>query len=278
MGKWTRRAFIATGGLAGAGLIVAVGGNMYLNKAIKKYSGAGMGDGASLNAWVRIAPDNTITMAVPRSEMGQGVYTSLPMLLAEELEVDMNQIEIMHPQPESPYANTFFLDPNPRKAYASYSMMAKIASFLPVVGTGGSTSVKDLYDHLREMGATARAALIAAAAEKWGVTAADCYAESAHVINKKTKEKLTYGSLAEAASKVELDFNPPLKAQKDFKLLGKRIQRLDIPEKVTGTAEFGIDARPKGMLVAAIRHASYVGRGYCEWGDQRGRSDENERR
>jgi len=91
------------------------------------------------------------------------------------------------------------------------------------------------------------------------VTAADCYAESAHIINKKTKEKLTYGSLAEAASKVELDFNPPLKAQKDFKLLGKRIQRLDIPEKVTGTAEFGIDSRPEGMLIAAIRHASIVG-------------------
>lgn len=259
MGKWTRRAFIATGGLAGVGLVVAVGGNMYLNKAIKKYSGEGMGEGASLNAWVRIAPDNTITMAVPRSEMGQGVYTSLPMLLAEELEVDMNQIEIIHPQPESPYANTFFLDPNPRKAYASYSMMAKIASFLPVVGTGGSTSVKDLYDHLREMGATARAALIAAAAEKWGVKAEDCYAESAHVINKNTKEKFTYGELAEAASKVELDFNPPLKEQKDFKLLGKRIQRLDVPEKVTGAAGFGIDARPEGMLVAAVRHASYVG-------------------
>ncbi len=259
MGKWTRRAFIATGGLAGAGLIVGVAGIMHVNKAIKKYSGVGMGDGASLNAWVRIAPDNTITMAVPRAEMGQGVYTALPMLIAEELEVDMNQIEIVHPQPESPYANTFFLDPNPRKAYASYSLMAKVAAFLPVVGTGGSTSVKDLYDHLREMGATARAALIAAAAEKWGVTAADCYAESAHVINKKTKEKLTYGSLAEAASKVELDFNPPLKEQKDFKLLGKRIQRLDIPEKVTGAADFSIDVRPEGMLVAAIRHATYIG-------------------
>ncbi|MEM6319114.1 MAG: molybdopterin cofactor-binding domain-containing protein [Bacteroidota bacterium] len=259
MGKWTRRAFIATGGLAGVGLVVGIGGSMYVNKAIKKYSGEGMGEGASLNAWVRIAPDNTITMAVPRSEMGQGVYTSLPMLLAEELEVDMNQIEIIHPQPESPYANTFFLDPNPRKAYASYSMMAKVAAFLPLVGTGGSTSVKDLYDHLREMGATAREALIAAAAEKWGVSAKDCSAESAHVINRNTKEKFSYGELAEAASKVELDFNPPLKEQKDFKLLGKRIQRLDIPEKVTGKAGFGIDARPEGMLVAAIRHASYVG-------------------
>jgi len=261
-GKWSRRAFIVGGGLAGVGLLVGiagVAGNMYVNKAIKKYSAAGMGEGASMNAWIRIAPDNTITMAVPRAEMGQGVYTSLPMLLAEELEVDMNQIEIVHPQPESPYANTFFLDPNPRKAYASYSMMAKVAAFLPVVGTGGSTSVKDLYDHLREMGATAREALIAAAAEKWGVKASDCYAESAYVINKKTKERLSYGSLAEAAAKVDLDFNPPLKAQKDFKLLGKPVQRLDIPEKVTGSAQFGIDARPEGMLVAAIRHASYVG-------------------
>ncbi|MEM1120653.1 MAG: molybdopterin cofactor-binding domain-containing protein [Bacteroidota bacterium] len=259
MGKWTRRAFIATGGLAGVGLVVGVAGVAYVNKAIKKYSGEGMGEGASLNAWVRIAPDNTITMAVPRSEMGQGVYTSLPMLLAEELEVDMNQIEIVHPQPESPYANTYFLDPNPRQAYASYSAMQKIAAFMPLVGTGGSTSVKDLYDHLREMGATAREALIAAAAQQWGVSTKDCYAESAYVINKKTKEKLSYGSLAEAAAKVELDFNPPLKEQKDFKLLGKRIQRLDVPEKVTGKADFGIDARPKGMLVAAIRHASYVG-------------------
>ncbi len=259
--KWTRRAFIGTGGLLGVGLVVGIpAGIVYVNKSIKKYSGEGMGDGPSLNAWVRIAPDNTITMAVPRAEMGQGVYTALPMLLAEELEVDMNQIEIIHPQPESPYANTFLLDPeNPRRAYASYSVMAKVASFLPVVATGGSTSIKDLYDHLRVMGATAREALIAAAADRWDVKAEDCYAESAHVINNKTKEKLSYGALAEAAAKVDLDFDPPLKAQKDFKLLGKPIQRLDIPEKVTGAAQFGIDARPEGMLIAAIRHASVVG-------------------
>ena len=259
MGKWTRRGFIAAGGLAGVGLIVGVGGNIYVSKAIKKYSGEGMGDGASLNAWVRIAPDNTITMAVPRSEMGQGVYTSIPMLLAEELEVDMSSINVIHPQPESPYANTLFLDPKPRKAYATYSMMEKVAAFLPVVGTGGSTSIVDLYDHLRAMGATAREMLIQAAADKWGVSPKDCYAESAYVINKATKEKLSYGSLAEAASTIELSSNPPLKAQKDFKILGKPVQRLDIPEKVTGTAQFGIDARPAGMVVAAIRHASYVG-------------------
>ena len=259
MGKWTRRAFIAGGSLAGLGLVVGIGGNIYVSKAIKKYSGEGMGEGASLNAWVRIAPDNRITLAVPRAEMGQGVYTALPMLIAEELEVDMNQIEIVHPQPESPYANTFLVTQQPRKAYTSYSVMEKVASFLPVVSTGGSTSVSDAYDHLRTMGATARAMLIQAGADKWGVSPADCYAESAHVINKKTKEKLTYGALAIAASEIELSDNPTLKAQKDFKLLGKRIQRLDVPEKVTGKAEFGIDIRRKDMVIAAIRHASYVG-------------------
>ena len=234
---------------------------MYMNRAIKKYSGEGMGDGSSMNAWLRIAPDNTITMAVPRAEMGQGVYTSIPQILAEELEVDMNQIQIVHPQPESPYANTYVMPQNtePRKAYASYSFFEKVASFLPVVATGGSTSIVDAYDHLRGVGATAREMLVHAAADKWGVSPKDCYAESGHVINKSTKEKLSYGSVAEAAAKVELSSNPPLKAQKDFKIIGKPVQRLDIPEKVTGAAQFGIDARREGMVYAAIRHASYVG-------------------
>jgi isoquinoline 1-oxidoreductase beta subunit len=257
--KWTRRAFIAVGGLAGVGLVVGTGGMMYMNKAIKKYSGEGFGDGTSLNAWVRIAPDNTITMAVPRSEMGQGVYTALPMLLAEELEVDMASINIIHPQPESPYANTFLLTNQARSAYASYSIMEKVASFLPVVATGGSTTVKDLYDHLRGVGATAREMLVTAAANQWNIDKNQCYAESGHVINKKTNEKLSYGSLAEAAAQIELTENPTLKSQKDFKLLGKRVQRLDIPEKVTGAANFGIDARPEGLLFAAIRHPTYVG-------------------
>jgi len=261
MGKWTRRAFMATGGLAGAGLIIGIGGNMYLNNVIKKYTGEGMGDGTSLNAWIRIAPDNTITMAIPRAEMGQGVYTALPQILAEELEVDLNQIAIVHPQPESPYANTYVMPQvtEPRKAYASYSFFEKLASFLPVVATGGSTTIVDAYDHLRGIGAITREKLKTAAANQWGVSVSDCSAESAHIIHNKTKERLTYGSLAAAAATIELDANPVLKAQKDFKVIGKSVQRLDVPEKVTGAADFGIDARPEGMLYAAIRHASFVG-------------------
>ncbi len=256
-GKWTRRAFIATGGLAGVGLIVGVGGNIYLTKNAYKYSGKGFGDGHNLNAWIHIAPDNTITMAVPRAEMGQGVYTSVPMLIAEELEVNMADIKIMAPQPEPAYANTLVLIGEPKNIYSSLTFMEKVAHFLPLVATGGSTTVADGFDHLRATGATAREMLIQAAAEKWGVDKSQCYAENAHVVNQNNNDRLSYGELAEAASKIELPEIPKLKEKKDWKVLGKPIQRLDIPEKVTGEAQFGLDVRPENMLFAVIKHATY---------------------
>lgn len=255
--KWTRRAFITAGGLAGLGLIVGIGGNVYLSKNAYNYSGKGFGDGNSLNAWIRIAPDNTITVAVPRAEMGQGVYTSVPMMIAEELEVSMDDIKLYAPQPEPAYANALLLVPEPKQAYSSLTFMQKVAHVLPLVATGGSTTVSDGYNYMRAAGATAREMLIEAAAAKWGVDKSKCYAENAHVINKDSKEKLTYGELAEAASKVKLAKMPLLKEKKDWKILGKPVQRLDIPEKVTGQAEFGLDVRQKDMLYAVIRHATY---------------------
>ncbi|MFT5910938.1 MAG: isoquinoline 1-oxidoreductase beta subunit, partial [Paraglaciecola sp.] len=154
--KWTRRAFIATGGLAGVGLVVGIGGNIYLSKNAYNYSGKGFGEGHSLNAWIRISPDNKITIAVPRAEMGQGVYTSIPMLIAEELEVEMSSIEIYAPQPEPAYANTNLITGKPKDIYSSLAFMEKIAHFLPLVATGGSTTISDGFDHLRATGATAR--------------------------------------------------------------------------------------------------------------------------
>lgn len=258
-GKWTRRAFMVTGGILGGGLLVGVGGLIHVNKKIKEYTGDGFGDGDSLNAWIRIAPDNTITIAVPRAEMGQGVYTSLPMLIAEELEVEMSAIKIVHPQPESPYANTILVTNKPRDIYSGMTLMEKVASFLPVVGTGGSTTIPDAYDNLRMAGATAREMLKSAAAKKWGISTSDCTAEKAFIINNKNKEKLSYGSLAAAAASIELAERPTLKEIKDFKILGQPIQRLDIPEKVTGQAEFGLDVRLDNMLYAVIKHPSYLG-------------------
>lgn len=239
--------------------MVGVGGLLYVNKKIKEYSGEGFGEGDSLNAWIRIAPDNTITVAVPRAEMGQGVYTAIPMLVAEELEVEMSSIKVVQPQPEGPYANTFLLTNQRPDIYKGLSMMEKIASFLPVVATGGSTTIRGLYDILRVSGASARESLLQAAAAKWGIDQSKCLAEKGHVVNLTNKEKLSYGELAAAASKIEIKQLPELKPLKDFKILGTPVARLDIPEKVTGDAQFGIDVRLEGMLFAAMRHCSYLG-------------------
>ncbi len=109
-----RRTFLITGGIVGGGLVVGIGGGLaYVNKKIKEYSGVGMGDGTSLNAWVHIHPDNTVTLAVARTEMGQGVYTALPMLIAEELEIELSQVKVVHPQAEGPYANLFMAGMTP---------------------------------------------------------------------------------------------------------------------------------------------------------------------
>ena len=259
LGKWTRRGFIGVGGLAGVGLVVGVGGTIWLNKKIKKYSGAGMGDGDSLNAWIRIAPDNTVTMAVPRAEMGQGIYTSLPQMIAEELEIDMSSIKVIQPQPESPYANTFMLTQKEPNAFKGYSLIEKVYAAMPIVGTGGSTSIPDGFNNMRYAGATAREMLKTAAAEKWNVDVADCRAQSGFVINTKNNEKLSYGSLAEAAAGIELSALPELKKKSDWSVIGKPVQRLDIPDKVTGSAEFGLDVRLPDMKYAVMRHPSVIG-------------------
>ena len=198
---FTRRNFLITGGVVTTGLVIGVAGlNAHVNKKIRRYSGAGVGDGAMLNAWVNIAPDNTVTLAIPRAEMGQGVYTSLPMLVAEELEVEMDQIEVVHPQPESPYANTFMLTQEEPNAFKGYSLMEKVYAYLPIIGTGGSTSIPDGYNNMRYAGATAREMLKQAAADKWGVDRSQVTAENGHVIKDSDKSRISYGSLAEAAS------------------------------------------------------------------------------
>ncbi len=254
-----RRTFFIAGGVAGGALVVGIGGMSYLNRTIKKYSGLGMGDGESLNAFVRISPDNQVTLAVARAEMGQGVYTSLPMLIAEELEVEMDQIKVVHPQNEGPYANLFMADESPRAEDGSLTMMQKIFAFIPNILTGGSTTIRDGYHHQRRVGAMAREMLITAGAKRWNVSPSDCYAERGHIINRKTKEKLTYGALATEASRVTPPEDPPMKSKKDFKIVGKPVHRLDIPSKVDGSAQFGLDVRIPGMRYAVIRHSSFVG-------------------
>ncbi|MGI9544773.1 MAG: molybdopterin cofactor-binding domain-containing protein, partial [Cyclobacteriaceae bacterium] len=254
-----RRGFIITGSILGGGLAVGVGGLAYMNKKIAEYSSYGMGDGDSLNAFVHISQDNTVTLAVSKVEMGQGVYTALPMLVAEELEIEMSHIKVVHPQPEGPYANIYMAQETPRAIDGSLTMMQKIFAFIPNIITGGSTSIVDGYDHQRVMGAMAREMLLATAAKRWQVAPKDCYAEKGAVINRNTKEKFTYGELASDAAKEKAPKNPPLKDPSDYKIIGKPVARLDVPEKVDGSAIFGLDVRPKNLQFAVIRHSSQVG-------------------
>ena len=188
------------------------------------------------NAFVHIADDNTITLISARSEMGQGVYTSMPMLIAEELNVDINKIQVAIAPPGAVYTN----------------------SLLGGQITGGSTSVREGWEKLRIAGAQARLMLIAAAAQQWGVDAATLMAVDGRVIAADGKSA-TYGSLAEAASKLKAPEKVVLKDPSEFRIVGKRVKRLDTPAKVNGTAIFGIDVKLPGMVYATLAMCPVIG-------------------
>src|SRR5215472_3449549 len=192
-----------------------------------------------LNAFIHVSPDDRVTILISKSEMGQGVVTSLSMLAAEELECDWKQVRT-----EFAPADKVYFDP-------AFGMQ----------GTGGSQSVHSGWVPMRTAGATAREMLITAAAQKWGVDASECHAENGKVVHTATKRSVTYGSVAEAAGKL----TPPdsktikLKDPSEFKVIGKATKRLDTPDKVCGKAMFGIDARRPGMLHASVEHCPVFG-------------------
>lgn len=220
----TRREFLGTA--AGASLGLVLGFHLPTKNPINRLKdGTGTTTDGELNAWVRIAPDNTITIAVSESEMGQGVLTSLPMILAEELDADWTTVRSEHALADPRYGNQ---------------------------STGGSSSIRTDYASLRKTGAAARAMLIAAAAARWGVAASELTTEPGAVVHAASKRRLSYGALAEQAATMPPPKDPPLKNPKDFRFIGKPMKRLDTRVKVTGEAVFGIDVQVPGMLVAQI--------------------------
>jgi len=182
------------------------------------------------SAWVHIADDNTITLISARVEMGQGVYTSMPMLIAEELNVDVQKVKVAFAPPGKVYGN---------------------ALIFGLQLTGGSTSVREGYDKLRLAGAQVREMLVAAAAAKWKVDAATLKADNGMVTGPGGK-RATYGQLAEAASKMPVPEKPAMKDPSQFRIVGKPTTRLDTPAKVNGTARFGIDVKLPGMVYASL--------------------------
>jgi len=223
MSPLSRREFVAAGVAAGAGLVVG----FYL-----PHGGSSQQASFSPNAYLRITPDNKVTIVVARSEMGQGVRTALPMILAEELEADWKQIEI-----EQAGASTLYGDQ----------------------GTGGSASIHSTWDPMRKAGASAREMLISAAALTWGVPRSACTAENSHVKHAASNRSLSYGELVSKAATLPIPTDVTLKQSKDYKIVGQRLPRLDTPAKVKGEAVFGIDFRMPGMKFALLSRCPTIG-------------------
>ncbi|MCC8396669.1 xanthine dehydrogenase family protein molybdopterin-binding subunit [Paraburkholderia sp. MMS20-SJTR3] len=183
------------------------------------------------NAFIQIDTAGKVTLVIPKVEMGQGVYTSIPMLIAEELEVPLDSVTLDHAPPNE----KLFMDP-----------------LLGGQLTGGSTSIRFAWEPMRRAGATARVMLINAAAQQWQVDPASCRAQAGQVTHAASNRSASYGQLAQAAAALPVPQNVALKDPKDFKLIGTPARRLDSPEKVDGTAMFGLDVRVPGMVYAAI--------------------------
>ncbi len=239
-GEYSRRDFLKVGAAAGAGLTIAI-----------QLPGCAAPKGPVTtpfhpNAWVRVSTDDTVTLITDRSEMGQGTYTSLPMLLAEELDVPWERVRIEPAPAGAEYNNHLF----------------------PVQATGGSTSVAQAWAPLREAGAKARAMLIAAAAQAWAVDPAECSTELGTVVHGGSRRRMRYGELAERAAQVPVPDKVTLKDPKAWRLIGTGVPRLDLPDKVTGKAGFGIDVEVPGMLVAVVARSPVFGGNAKGWDEQ----------
>jgi isoquinoline 1-oxidoreductase beta subunit len=191
----------------------------------------------ALNPFIRIGADGRVVIMVNKSEMGQGVYTSLPMLIAEELEVDLSRIRIE----AAPVGPDYY--------HAQWGIQV----------TGGSTSVLSEWERLRRVGAMARVMLVQAAAELWKVDPKGCRAEQGFIIHEPTDRRLPYGKLAEKAAQMKSPQDVPLKRPEDFRVIGKSMKRLDTPEKTSGKAVFGTDVKVAGMLTAVIARPPIFG-------------------
>ncbi|OYT92123.1 MAG: acylaldehyde oxidase [Burkholderiales bacterium PBB3] len=224
----------------------------------------------ALNGWIKVTADGGVILAMPRSEMGQGIHTALAMLVAEEMNVPLSRVKLEQAGPSKIYGNVaMFVGSLPFHPLESEGgnkpalvrtgewMVGKIARELGVIVTGGSSSVADAWNPLREAAATAKASLVEAAAAQWGVPAAEVVAMAGKLSHKSGKTA-HYGEFAKAAAGTTPK-SVTLKDRKEWTLIGKPAQRSDIPAKTNGTARFGIDVRQPGLLFASVRMSPMLG-------------------
>ena len=230
----SRRKLLQAGAAAGGGLLLSL--SLPFSNGEAETADA---DGFAPNAFIRIEGDGRIVLTMPYVEMGQGTYTSIPMLIAEELEVDLKQVQVEHAPPNE-------------KLYGN-----------PLLGglqaTGNSNAVRAAWQPLRQAGAIARTMLVSAAAKRWNVDPASCRAQSGEVRHAPTGRRIGYGALAADAARMPVPESVVLKRPVDFKLIGTPAKRLDAPAKVNGTAVYGIDVRPPGVKIATLAQSPVFG-------------------
>jgi isoquinoline 1-oxidoreductase beta subunit len=235
-GSVSRRTFLKASAVAGGGLLVSF--TLPAKMRGTETGGATAAARFGPNAFVRIDRDGRVTLIMHQVEMGQGTYTSMPMLIAEELEVDLSQVRLEHaPADDTLYAN----------------------ALLGFQVTGGSTSVRSAWAPLRRAGATARTMLVSAAAQTWKVDPTSCRAEKGAVIHVPTGRTLTYGALVDTAATLPVPDTVALRGPTDFKLIGTPAKRLDTHDKVNGTAQYGIDVKIPGMRIATVATSPVFG-------------------
>jgi isoquinoline 1-oxidoreductase beta subunit len=257
-------------GLAAGGLLAVGWGLQPPRQRLRGALPLPVADGAvALNGWVTIGPDGIVSVVVPRSEMGQGVLTALPMLLAEELDVPLSMVRTMQAPVDKIYANLavmrenlpFHPDDRGNVKQGAQWVLGKVGRELGIMFTGGSTSVKDAWQPMREAGAVARAMLVRAAAGQWKAAVADCRTEDGYVLHRDGR-RASYASLAAAAAVAGAGIGPGdvrLKDPRQFRLIGQPLPRRDSPSKVNGSAVFGIDVRPHGVVYAAVKMSPVAG-------------------
>jgi isoquinoline 1-oxidoreductase beta subunit len=233
----SRRAFLWSTAVAGGGFLL---GSTLPIKAASLVGAAGVSAGpgeSPVTPWVRITPDNTVTIIVSQTEIGQGISTTLPAILADELGADWATVRLE----TAPYAVAYR---NPARQW---------------MFTGNSESVQAFHDLMRQMGASAREMLANAAATRWGVSPDSCGTEKGFVIHGASGKRVSFGEIASEAAKLPVPSSPRLKPSNELKLVGKPVARIDIPPKVDGSGRFGIDMQLPGMLMAAVRTAPTLG-------------------
>ena len=227
--KMNRRAFLQAGAAVGGGLLVG----FQVDPALAQTARAAY---FAPNAWVRVGRDGFVTLMLPKSEMGQGILTTLAMLTAEELEVDLDQVRVEIPPADKRFAMGPFGQ-----------------------GTGGSTSVRQTWEPMRQAAATARAMIVEAAAKQWNVAADSCRAEKCQVIHVSSGRRIDYGRLVDVAATLPAPASAPVKQAKDYRLIGRPRRRLEAAGKVDGSAKFGLDVKLPNMKVATIAASPVFG-------------------